>query len=158
MVQRGGPVCPTCGNRGCLEALAGERTVLQRCRQLMRSGVPTILQELCPQPEELTIDHVLKAQSMGDREVNLLMEDVLDYLGIALANTINTVSPRLVMLDGHMLSTQQNQAMLLHSVERNMFRVHVGQIQFVFLPYDPERGARGAASVVVRELLLNSEL
>ena len=158
VVQRNGPVCPTCGNRGCLEALAGERTVLQRCRHLMRSGVPTILREICPQPEELTMDHVLKAQSMGDREVNLLMEDVLDYLGIALANTINTVSPRLVMLDGHMLSSQQNQAMLLRSVERNMFRVHLNQIRFEFLPYDPDRGARGAAAVVVRELLLGSDL
>lgn len=158
VVQRNGPVCPTCGNRGCLEALTGERTVLQRCRHLMRSGVPTILRELCSQPEELTMDHVLKAQSMGDREVNLLMEDVLDYLGIALANTINTVSPRLVMLDGHMLAGQQNQAMLLRSVERNMFRIHLNQIQFVFLPYNPERGARGAAAVVVRELLLNSDL
>lgn len=57
-----------------------------------------------------------------------------------------------------MLSTQQNQSLLLRSVERNMFRVHVNQIRFVFLPYDPERGARGAAAVVVRELLLNSDL
>lgn len=158
VVQRGGPVCPTCGNRGCLESLAGERAVLQRCRHIIRSGVSTVLRELCPSPEELTMDHVLKAQELGDREANLVMEDVLDYLGIALANTINTVSPRAVMLDGHMLNSQQNQSLLLRSVERNMFRVHVNKIQFTFLPYDPDTGARGAAAVVVRELLLNSEI
>lgn len=158
VVQRGGPVCPTCGNRGCLESLAGERAVLQRCRDVMRSSVPTILWELCQNPEELTMDHVLKAQEMGDRETNLVMEDVLDYLGIALANIISTVSPRTIMLDAHMLDSLLNQAILLRSVERNMFRVHVNKIQFTFLPYDPDTGARGAAAVVVRELLLNSDM
>lgn len=158
VVQRGGPVCPTCGNRGCLEALAGERAVLQRCRRIMEASEPTILRELCDKPEQLTMDHVLKAQSLGDREVNLVMEDVLDYLGIALANTINTISPRVVMLDGHMLDSLQNQQLLLQSVERNMFRVHAGKIQFTFLPYDPNGGARGAAAVVVRQLLINSSL
>lgn len=158
VVQRGGPVCPTCGNRGCLEALAGERAVLESCRHIMRSGKPTILRELCEKPEALTMDLVLQAQALGDKEVNLVMEDVLDYLGIALANTINTVSPRAVMLDGHMLDTQSNRALLLRSVERNMFRVHINKTKFTFLPYDPDRGARGAAAVVVREFLLNSDL
>ena len=104
------------------------------------------------------MEQVLKAQQLGDQGVKLVMEDALDYLGIALANTINTVSPRTVMLDGHMLETQQNQSALLRSVQRNMFRVHVGRTKFVFLPYSPDRGAEGAAAVVVRDFLLNSEL
>lgn len=158
VVQRGGPVCPTCGNRGCLEALAGERAVLQRCRRIMEETPSTVLWELCEKPEDLTIDQVLQAQQAADEKVNLVMEDVLDYLGIALANTINTISPRTVMLDGHILDTPQNRQLLLQAVQRNMFRVHVGQTQFVFLPYDPDRGARGAAAVVVRDILLNSDL
>ena len=158
VVQRGGPLCPTCGNRGCLEALAGERAVLQRCRQLLRTGDSKILPTLCGNPDTLNMEQVLQAQQLGDEAVKLVMEDALDYLGIALANTINTVSPRTVMLDGHMLETQQNQSMLLRSVQRNMFRVHVGRTKFVFLPYSPDRGAEGAAAVVVRDFLLNSEL
>lgn len=158
VVQRGGPVCPTCGNRGCLEALAGERAVLQRCRQIMTSGAATALHSLCADPEKLTMDDILQAQELGDEAVNLVMEDVLEYLGIALANTINLVSPRMVVLDGRVFGPEQNQAMFLRAVEGNMFRVHAGKTQFAFLPYDPARGARGAAAVVVSELLLHSEL
>jgi len=158
VVQRGGPVCPTCGNRGCLEALAGERAVLQRCREIMESGKATVLKELCRDAGALTIDHVLQAQKMGDEAVNLVLEDTLDYLGIALANIINTVSPRLVMLDGHMLDSRENQQLLLRSVERNMFRVHLGKTKFAFLSYNEDRAARGAAAVVVREFLLDSDL
>lgn len=158
VVQRGGPVCPTCGNRGCLEALAGERAVLRNCREIMAAGESRILQELCPDVASLTIDHVLQAQKMGDEAVNLVMEDTLDYLGIALANIINTISPRLVMLDGHMLDSEANQKLFLRSVERNMFRVHAGQTRFEFLPYNEYRAARGAAAVIVSKFLLNSDL
>ena len=151
-------MCPTCGNRGCLEALAGERAVLKRCREIMDADKTSVLNTLCPDAGKLTIDLVLRAQEMGDEAVNLVMEDTLDYLGIALANIINTISPRLVMLDGHMLASEANQKMMLRAVERNMFRVHVNQTKFVFLGYDKDRAARGAAAVVVREFLLNSEL
>jgi predicted NBD/HSP70 family sugar kinase len=141
-----------------MEALAGERSVLQRCRRQMEKGGARILAQLCPDPAQLTMDHVLQAQELGDREVNEVIEDVLDYLGIALANTINTISPRMVLLDGHMLQSQRNQALILRAVERNMFRVHADKIQFTFLPYSPDAGARGAAAVVARECLLNSDL
>lgn len=158
VVQRGGPVCPTCGNRGCLEALAGERSVLRRCREILVSSPDSILHSLCPDPEKLSMEQVLRAQDAGDPEVNLAMEDVLDYLGIALANTINLLSPRMVVLDGRLFQLHRNQELLLRAVERNMFQVHVGMTQFSFLPFDPVRGAKGAAAVVIRELLLNSDL
>lgn len=158
VVQRGGPVCPTCGNRGCLEALAGERAVLQRCRDAMTAGEKTVLRELCPDASALTMEQVLQAQDLDDPVANAIIEDVIDYLGIALANTINLISPRVVVLDGRMLDTPRNRKLMLEAVRRNMFVVHVDRTQFVFLPYDPERGARGAAAVVVRELLLETPI
>jgi len=157
VVQRGGPVCPTCGNHGCLEALAGERAVLQRCREIMAAGTPTAMLAMCGgDPEKLVIDHVLQAQSQGDPVATEVMEDVLDYLGIALANTISLISPRIVVLDGRMLDTPKNRELILESVKNNMFVVHVDETQFMFMPFDPDRGARGAAAMVVRELLLDT--
>ena len=153
VVQRNGPVCPTCGNRGCLEALTGERAILQQCRDVMASEEPTILRELCKDPKCLTMDQVLMAQEMGDRAVSGVIEDAIEYLGIALANTINLISPRAVVLEGRILSWPKNQARMLRTVEQYMFHIHAGMIDFTFLPYDPDRGARAAASVVVKEFL-----
>ena len=157
VVQRGGPVCPTCGNRGCLEALAGERAILQRCREIMQTDDKTALWTFCGVPKALTMEHVLKAQETGDEPVNLVMEDVIDYLGIALANTINVVSPSTVVLDAKIFMAPRNQDLMMHAVRRNMFRVHVDKTQFEFLPYDPDRGARGAAAVVVKDFLQSGE-
>ena len=157
VVQRNGPVCPTCGNRGCLEALTGERAILQQCRDIMATQSPTLLKELCPDPRVLTMDQVLQAQEMGDKETGQVIDDAIEYLGIALANTINLISPRAVVLEGRILSTPKNQERMKQIVEQYMFRIHAGFIEFSFLPYDPDRGARAAAAVVVKEFL-NSAL
>ena len=153
VVQRNGPVCPTCGNRGCLEALTGERAILQQCRDIMATDTPTVLKELCRDANRLTMDQVLEAQKLGDKAVSQVIEDAIEYLGIALANTINLISPRSVVLEGRILSTPTNQERMLRIVDQYMFHIHSGMTDFTFLPYDPDRGARAAASVVVKEFL-----
>ncbi len=153
VVQRNGPVCPTCGNRGCLEALTGERAILQQCRDIMATDTPTILRELCQDSEGLTMEQVLEAQELGDKAVGNVIEDAIEYLGIALANTINLISPRAVVLEGRILSVPKNQERMLRIVDQYMFHIHSGMIDFTFLPYDPDRGARAAAAVVVKEFL-----
>ena len=153
VVQRNGPVCPTCGNRGCLEALTGERAILQQCRDIMVTDTPTVLRGLCQDPALLTMDQVLEAQELGDKAVSNVIEDAIEYLGIALANTINLISPRAVVLEGRILSTSKNQERMLRTVEQYMFHIHSGMTDFTFLPYDPDRGARAAAAVVIKEFL-----
>ena len=156
VVQRNGPVCPTCGNRGCLEALTGERAILQQCRDIMASDTATVLKELCMNPRGLTMEQVLMAQEMGDPAVGHIIEDAIEYLGIALANTINLISPRAVVLEGRILSVPRNQARMLRTVEQYMFHIHAGMVDFTFLPYDHNRGARAAAAVVVKDFLSSS--
>ena len=102
------------------------------------------------------MDQVLTAQSMGDQAVKQVIDDAIEYLGIALANTINLISPRAVVLEGRILSAPKNQESMLRIVEQYMFHIHAGNIDFTFLPYDPDRGARAAAAVVVKEFLSNS--
>lgn len=155
VVQRGGPVCPTCGNRGCLEAVTGERAVVDRCRSAMAANRDCLLWNWCPTPEAVTMEWVLQAQEQGDPYVGEIVEDVLDYLGIALANTVNLVSPRMIVVDGRMFNLPQNRELLIRSAERNMFRVHSSRAKLTFLPYDPYRGAKGAAAVVVKSFLSN---
>jgi len=153
VVQRNGPVCPTCGNRGCLEALTGERAILQQCRDIMATDTATVLKDLCRDSRSLTMEQVLMAQEIGDQAVGHIIEDAIEYLGIALANTINLISPRAVALEGRIFSTPKNQERMLRTVEQYMFHIHSGMIDFTFLPYDPDRGARAAAAVVVKEFL-----
>lgn len=155
VVERGGAVCPTCGNHGCLEAVAGERAILGECRALMRSSPDCALRRYCGDPDRLTMEAVLQAQSDGDDGVNTIMDNVIDYLGIALANVINLISPRMVVVDGRIFQLEANRRRLMTAAERNMFLVHRMKTRVSFLPYDPDRGALGGAAVVIREFLYN---
>lgn len=155
VVSRGGPVCPTCGNRGCLEAVAGERAVLERCRLAMEADGGCLLWRYCTEPAQLTMETVLQAQDAGDSYVGGILEDVIDYLGIALSNIINLISPRMVVIDGRIFALKQNQNLLMEAAQRNMFLVHKTKTKVKFLPYDPDRGAIGGAAVVIREFLNN---
>lgn len=153
VVQRGGAVCPTCGNHGCLEAVAGERAVLQRCRQAMVATDSCLLWKDCSDPRELTMEMVLRAQGAGDSAVAEILEDVIDYLGIALSNIVNLISPRMVVIDGRIFTLEKNRQLLIAAAERNMFLVHRTKTKVTFLDYDPIRGAKGAAAVVIKEFL-----
>lgn len=153
VMQRNGPVCPTCGNRGCLEALAGERSILQKCRELMRVDESSVLWSICPDFKLLTIEHILHAQELGDAKVNGIVEDALNYLGIALANMINLISPRFVIAEGRLFDSVKNQKHFLNYVSVNIFRAHLNDTNIQFLPFDSDRGAKAAASVVIEEYL-----
>ena len=155
VVHRNGPVCPTCGNRGCLEAMTGERAILDRCRTIMQEAGDCLLHTCCNEPQELTMDAVIAAQKAGDPYVREIMLDVLDYLGIALANVVNLISPKSVVVDGRIFTLKENRKELLAAAERNMFLVHRSKTKVTFVDYDPLRGAKGAASVVVKEFLNN---
>lgn len=157
VVQRDGPVCPTCGNRGCLEAVTGERAVVSRCREIMAREESCLLWRSCSSPEELTMEMVLQAQQEGDPFVEAVIEDVVDYLGIALANTVNLVSPRMIIVDGRLFTLQKNRDLLRKAAEGHLFWIHHSKTRMVFLPFDAYRGAKGAAAVVVKEFLSSGE-
>ena len=63
----------------------------------MAADTPTLLKKLCRDAGQLTMDQVLQAQELGDEAVSQVIEDAIEYLGIALANTINLISPRAVV-------------------------------------------------------------
>ena len=157
VVQRGGPVCTSCGNRGCLEAVAGERAILTRCREKMQATAGCLLWRHCDTPEDLTMEAVLSAQREGDPVVEEIMADAMEYLGIALANIINLISPKSVVVDGRLFRLPKNRKMLLAAAEDNMFMMHRTKTKVKFLEHDALRGARGAAALVVKELLTNGK-
>lgn len=159
IVKQDGPLCTTCGNYGCLEALASEKAVLSQCRaNLYYNGVPNVLSEICSDPEKLTIEHVLEAQRRGDQTVGRILNGCIRYLSAELANVINLVSPKTVLVDGRIFSVDQNRAQLLDETRTLALNIGKERTQFIFLPYDAYRGARGAASIAVKEFFLENAL
>jgi N-acetylglucosamine repressor len=100
-----GPLCP-CGNRGCLQTVAAGPALLARAREKLRFHNSSILSRLTNgQPDLLTVEHLAEAASQNDPLVTELFEEVAQYIGIGLANLINLLNPRMLILGGRVIRT-----------------------------------------------------
>jgi predicted NBD/HSP70 family sugar kinase len=106
-VEPNGPRC-NCGNRGCLEALAGAPAIVEDARQgrsLRRrlerdgQGAPDGLGQHS-RPDLIEIGEVVQAALDGDPACKAALEQAGEHIGTALASLINFFNPSLFVLDG----------------------------------------------------------
>ncbi len=150
IVQPGGPKCSRCGHHGCLDAVAGENAILKKCEKACAVGQTPILQSLAQKrPLDLTL--AMEAQELGDEIVCSIFAEAIKYLGISLANTANLLSPGLVLVDGYIMRSTQNQEMLRDIVSNYLYGLNSDEVRIEFLPFDQYRGARGAAGRIIKK-------
>lgn len=97
-ISEDGPPC-TCGNYGCLEAMAGGRAIAQRAQMAIKAGQRTSLTSLNHNGEVSAHDVTLAAQN-GDAVSQQLLNDAGRHIGSALASLINLLNPGLVLIGG----------------------------------------------------------
>lgn len=97
-IEEDGPLC-TCGNRGCLEALAGGRAIARKAIFAIKAGARTTLSEL-PSVEAISAMDVIAAARKGDHLSQKLVQEAGYYLGTALANLINLFNPTMIVIGG----------------------------------------------------------
>jgi predicted NBD/HSP70 family sugar kinase len=94
----------TCGNRGCLEAMASGAALAQQAVSVVLSRAPTLLTEMC-QGNAAAIDAKMVFEGMrrGDAVCRELIEKAADYIGLALATTVNIMDPDKIYLCGGLM-------------------------------------------------------
>ncbi|GAC1479359.1 MAG: ROK family protein [Candidatus Dormibacteria bacterium] len=98
VVEPGGPLC-TCGNRGCVEAIASGTGIARAARQQARLEPASALHGL----ESPSAADVVRAARAGDRLAITLLEDAGEALGIAIGTLINLFNPEMIVLGGSVL-------------------------------------------------------
>ncbi|MDE0298764.1 MAG: ROK family protein [Candidatus Poribacteria bacterium] len=99
-----GPKC-SCGNRGCLEALAS-RTAISRHVQkaITKQGKKSILPELNGGSLDLVRSRALaKAVERGDKVTLKAIQRAQYYLGVGVATVTGIVNPQVVVLGGGLI-------------------------------------------------------
>lgn len=95
-----GPEC-TCGNHGCLQALAAGPAIALRARNRILQGEFSLLNEWThANLEEITAKMVHEAAEQGDELAIGVLADTGRYLGIGIANQLNTLNPSRIILTG----------------------------------------------------------
>jgi glucokinase len=115
-----GPIC-SCGNRGCVEALAAGPAIVARMKNL-RANVK----------EDLTARDVIALARAGDTLALQAITEAGEYLGIALANATNLLNPEMIALGGgvaldagELLLTPARRMMRQRALEANANSVRI---------------------------------
>jgi glucokinase len=153
-----GPVC-VCGKRGCLEALASSRAILERLTGLVRAGRAGTLAAWLGRPiETLTRADVLLAAHAGDPTVLEILQEAAAYIGIGIANLINVFNPECVILGG---MVRQTPPMFLDTIKayaaRHAFQIPWQATEIVTAALGADAVAIGAAALLLADYLQPSK-
>lgn len=106
IIKENGPIC-ACGNRGCLNSLASNVALCQSAREAVKEGRETLIKELANgKTENITVSLILKAAKEGDKLASRLLRQDGKYLGIGLANIINNLNPKAMVLNGETIGKE----------------------------------------------------
>ncbi len=144
-----GPRC-SCGNYGCVEAIASGFALGRKAHELMRRGVESQLAGA----GEIGSAELLAAAENGDRLAIDLLDECGRILGIAIANTVNMYNPELIVLAGRL--AQQSDLVLNRAVELGRSRAFSVLSQQVCIRRSTLGEGflvAGAASLVLSQLL-----
>lgn len=100
-VDPDGPPC-TCGNNGCLQTLVSGPAVAARAREQIQAGRSSVLEG-----KDITGEAIYHAALEGDALALDILRQTGRYLGIGLANLINTLNPEQVIVGGGVAKAAQ---------------------------------------------------
>ncbi|KRQ88061.1 Glucokinase [Caloramator mitchellensis] len=98
-VDKNGPQC-TCGNIGCIEAIASAPAIARRIKEKINSGRKSIMPELAGGVERVSAKILSDAYDKGDELAIEIMKETGEWLGIAIAGYINIINPELFIIGG----------------------------------------------------------
>ena len=97
-VDPNGPAC-SCGNVGCLEAMAAAPGIVREATKIARSEPSSALAEL-HERGELDLGGVLKAVAYGDHASLMILRRSGRLIGQALATLVSVLNPSLIVIGG----------------------------------------------------------
>ena len=110
LIQPDGPLCQ-CGNRGCLESIAGESGIRHRVEELIAKGVSTKLEI-----DKFSIGAFCEA-AKHDKNARMLAYDISGRISNALCTVVTMLNPSLIVISGELSKLGD---ILLQTVNRDL--------------------------------------
>lgn len=147
-----------CGKRGCLQTVATEPALLESAAFLFDNNTTSLLHTFADRAEDLTIDHITAAYTMGDPAIRRIITQALKYLCISILNIAVLMNPEKLFLHGRMFNNKDIQQDFLEMIQeqfdftKNNYRLGVVE----FLPCQPTDGALGGAALAILKCVIHA--
>lgn len=148
-----GPVC-SCGNYGCLEALASETALVDIVSKAIKEGQSSLVYDLVEgNLARVTPEVIYQAANTGDLIAIRMLGQVARYLGIGIANLVNIFNPEIVIIGGGIVRGRQYiEDIVRQTVNDRSFESCSSVLQISFLSATTENTVKGVADIVYSEI------
>lgn len=149
-----GPVC-SCGNYGCMEALASENALVDMVVKSIKEGQKSLVSDLVNGELSLVIPNIIyQAAQDGDELAIRILGQVARYLGIGIANLVNIFNPKIVVIGGGIVKARQFiEDIVRQTVSDRSFESCSSVLEIRFSNLATENTMKGAADMVFAEIM-----
>ena len=165
IVSWDGPEC-RCGKHGCLEAIASEFAIKRLAAKALANYSQTknqehsrsaeVLKKEVKNPNAPTMAEILSAWEKGDATARAIFDEGMKYLGGSIANVINLINPKLVLIDSPFYSRPDLSTALLDIVRAHTFALTDTETEYEIKKYDINCCSIGGAAFAIRQFLIKS--
>ncbi|OEH56463.1 transcriptional regulator [Oceanobacillus sp. E9] len=151
-VVPGGIKCK-CGNSGCVENYVNWPSIHSRIvSAIITKGRDTLIKQYIGKDfTKITPDMFVMAIRENDEVCKEIMEDMINYLSIAIVNAIHTLSPELIILSGSIIHGNQVFIDRLQAeVKKRLLPIIRQDVNFQSTSLGPDFDLLGAASVILQ--------
>ena len=143
-----GPVC-RCGNKGCVEAYAGNVAIMRDARQAALNG-----QWECPDPENFTYEDVVSAAQSGIVALKDLFHRAGRMLGVGVSHLVTLFNPTKIIITGKGVLAGGLIFDAMHTTLDGCLPDKFGErsTQIIVQQWIEQDWARGAGAMVLQEL------
>ncbi len=145
---RDGRKCP-CGKKGCLEAYSSGTAVAVYVKQALKRGARSRFFKNAD-PNQITGQRVAEAAKKGDSLAIEARTQAAEYLGIALANLINLLNPKRIILGGGVMEqTHHFWSPMMAAVKREAWPMALKPCEIICSKLGKYVGDLGAMALVL---------
>jgi predicted NBD/HSP70 family sugar kinase len=154
-VDRDGPLC-SCGNNGCLEAVASCAAIIEAVQTAMRRGVDSKVRSLSGGDlDQVSIELIAQAAAENDSLAFRVLHEAASYIANGLADLVNLLNPKLIIFGGALFRAAPN---LLSDPIRTIIKQRSlekssNDVRLQVSPLGSEAGALGASRLIAEKTL-----
>jgi glucokinase-like ROK family protein len=148
-----GPVC-SCGNRGCLEAMAAAPAIAAEAERCAKEGLSTVLKSVYEERGVLTARDVGEAASLGDYHALQIIRESGRLVGQVLATLVSTLNPSIIVVGGGVANIGHSLlAEIRSAVYRRSLPLATHNLPIVLSELDHVAGVTGASVLAAEGVL-----
>lgn len=154
-VSENGPLC-SCGNRGCLEAVASCTAIIQAVKRAFEHGVDSQIHKMAKgRLDHITIDMIVNAARGNDSLAFRVLDEAVSHIGVALADVANLLNPCVVIFGGPLFRHSSDLLLgpLRRVVKQCALEKAANGMEFKVSSLGSEAAALGAAQLVSQRVL-----